>query len=317
MSKNFAKKASLAVALLAVVVLMLTGTFAWYTNTHAENIFTGSKSEPETPSTPVLHDDFDPETGQKEVYVENMGDEESVLYVRIKLNEFLDLSTDQYPESIAESDWVTHKPVKDGDWYHHEDCGNANSAGDSFHDYFTWHWGSDWSSGEEVKSQKWYLPAANMTGEYAVYNKGEYVDDTTDYSELTQDEKDALGLKQTPAAGICSIDYYLNGMSEAEQKAYIGWIYDFNDGWVYWSQPLKGQEATGLLLKAVETDTEKLKDYDYCYIIDVILDAVDADDLPMWIDGADSVDPEITVKADSASEEGKAALEIIKAIAVY
>lgn len=315
-SKNFAKKVSATGIVLIIAMLMLTSTYAWYSATHVENIFTGTKSEPEEPSTSVLHDDFDPETGQKEVYVENTGDSESVIYVRIKLNEFLDLNTNKRPDMIAESDWITHTPIIGADGaYHYEDCENQNPSGDKFHNYFTWHWGSDRSSGTEVNSRKWYLPVSKMTGEYAVYNKGAYADDTTDYSDLSQEEKDALGLKQTPAAGIVSIYDYLDNMDEAQQKAYVGWIYDV-DGWAYWSQPLVGGEVTGLLLTSVDVNKDLLKDDDYCYIIDVIMDAVDADDLPMWIDGAASVDTDITDKADKASIEGKTVLDIIKSIPV-
>lgn len=312
-NRDFHKKVSGVVALVTIMALMLTGTFAWYATSHAENIFTGEKSTEEIPPS-ILHDDFDPDTGQKEVYVENTGDPESIIYVRLKLNEFLDLKIKQRPEVIDEKDWITHKPIKGADnAYHHEDCENTNNADKKFHDYFTWYWGSDWSTGTEVKTQKWYLPAAKMTGEFAEYNKGAYVDDTTDYSTLTAAERDALGLKQTPLASISSIDYYL-GMSAAEQTAYVGWIYDFNDGWAYWSQPLKGGEATGMLLKSVVTDKEKLKNNDYCYIIDVILDAVDKADLPMWIDHAPSIDENITALAEQASAEGQRVLSIIEGI---
>jgi len=149
-----------------------------------------------------------------------------------------------------------------------------------------------------------------MVGEYASYNKGTYVDDTTDYGSLTRLEREELGIKQTPVGGIICIDEYLK-MTARGQRAYIGWIYDA-DGWAYWSQPLKGGEATGLLLSSVTAIQSKLKDYDYCYIIDVIMDVVDADDLPMWTDNANSVDPDITGNAPPASGEAKQVLDIIK-----
>lgn len=296
--RNFAKKASALVAALLVFALMLGGTFAWYAASHAENIFTGTKQTEEEPP-PYLHDDFDPDTGQKEVYVENSGDPESVIYVRLKLEEFMDLTISKRPEVVT--DWVTHKPVKGDDgWYHHEDCKNANAAGECFHDYFTWHWGYDWATG--TSAQKWYKPAKDQPEENVF---GGYVQDITDY----ENEADKSGLKQTPAGQIMSIDYYLNQLSASQQSAYIGWIYD-TDGWVYWSRPLKGGEATSMLLTKVDTDKNKLKDNDYCYIIDVIMDAVDADDLPMWTQGAGSKDDD-KILTDKASAQAVQALEII------
>lgn len=300
--RNFTKRASALVAALTVFALMLGGTYAWYATTHAENIFTGEKqTEPEIPP-PYLHDDFDPETGQKEVYVENSGDEESVIYVRLKLEEFMDLTVKERPEVIT--DWQTHMPVKGDDgWFHHEDCENKNAAGECFHDYFSWNWGYDWNG--DVKHTKWYKPSADQPAEN-VFDS--YVQDTADYSNVA----DKTGLKQTAAGMIMSIDYYLNAYTLDQQKAYVGWIYD-TDGWVYWSQPLKGGEATSMLLRSVDTDKELLKDTDYIYIIDVIMDAVDADDLPMWLEGAGSREDD-KITTDPASDMAKQALNIITTI---
>ncbi|MCL1872661.1 MAG: hypothetical protein FWF85_00905 [Clostridiales bacterium] len=301
LKRNLNKKVSAIAAGVFIVAILLVGTFAYYASVSVENIFTGSKTTPpDEPPPAVLHDDFDPNTGQKDVYVENTGDPDSLMYVRVKFNEFLDLSTNTRPLTIAETDWFTHCPSHPDSSCIFNDCMKANNNGDKFHDYFSWTLGG----------QKWYMPASKMVGEYASYNKGTYVDDTTDYGSLTRLEREELGIKQTPVGGIICIDEYLK-MTARGQRAYIGWIYDA-DGWAYWSQPLKGGEATGLLLSSVTAIQSKLKDYDYCYIIDVIMDVVDADDLPMWTDNANSVDPDITGNAPPASGEAKQVLDIIK-----
>jgi hypothetical protein len=62
----------------------------------------GQTTEPYTPPPTVLHDDFDPRIGQKEVYVENTGDPGAVLFVRVKFHEFLDVTTNARPAVIEE-----------------------------------------------------------------------------------------------------------------------------------------------------------------------------------------------------------------------
>ncbi|MCL2111880.1 MAG: signal peptidase I [Clostridiales bacterium] len=302
--ENLGRRVSAAVAALTVVAFMGTATLAYYANVSVENIFSGSKA-PEQHDLPlvVLHDDFDPDAGHKDVYVENTGSPEDALFVRIKLNEFLELTADARPETIDGADWLAHVPLYADEAYHYEDCGNATVAGHKFHDYFVWTLGG----------QKWYMPASMMTGEHAAYNKGVYVNDATDYSGLSPEERDELGLRQTLYANIIWIGEYLYGLSEEDQLAYVGWIYDA-DGWAYWSRPLMGGEATGLLLGGVAINMGALDNTAYCYIIDVIMDAVDEADLPMWMDDADSVDPEIAGKAEQASEEAKQALEIVKSL---
>lgn len=92
MKKNWftRKKAAGGISLVAVIALLLMGTFAWYDFTQAaENVFTGPFVR-----EVLLHDDFDGEaaaewdeyqTINKDVYVENTGNTD--VYVRVKLTE--------------------------------------------------------------------------------------------------------------------------------------------------------------------------------------------------------------------------------------
>jgi len=239
------RKFLIAVIVLVAAVILMAGTFAWQQMASKLNEFIGHK-------TGITgRDDFNPKTGMKDVYVENNGETE--VFVRIKLKERMDLTkntniTDPWQAHIYES-----SPA---------DCGHLNSANKYFHDYFTW----------EMGGQKWYMPSDGSSP---------IVQDTGIYNSSTP------GAKQTPAVQFIKAADYLS-LSAAAQEAFVGWIYD-TDGYAYWSQPLAKDEATGLLLHKVNTDSS-LKGTEYYYAIDVIFEAVDIEDIPMWTQGAPSVD---------------------------
>ncbi|MCL1858845.1 MAG: hypothetical protein FWF92_06390 [Oscillospiraceae bacterium] len=198
----------------------------------------------------ILHDDFDGH--KKHVYVENPNNVE--LFVRIKLNEAMKLGSNSW-RPTTNSDWHTHTPGASC-----ADCGNYNADNHKFHDYFTWTLGG----------QKWYMPGTSAV-----------VTDNNVYNSSTP------GARQTPNAQIITMAVYMQ-MTDQQGKDYIGWIYD-TDGYAYWSQPLGYQEATGLLLNNVATSSS-LYNTDYYYAIDVILETVDINDIPMWTQGAAASD---------------------------
>ncbi|MCL2772323.1 MAG: hypothetical protein FWD71_03145 [Oscillospiraceae bacterium] len=268
------KKPLIFITVLVAAVLLVAGTFAWQQMVHKVNEFTGSKNGE------VLHDDFNPNTGEKEVYVENTGTGE--LFIRVKLNETMDLTSNERPSDPI--DWKSHVYKTS-----YADCGNSNDNGDLFHKYFNWVMGG----------QKYYMPA---NGSEPV------VQDTNIYNGGTP------GVGQTPlitANQLITVETYLS-MSTAEKSAFKGWIFD-NDGYIYWSQPLKKDEVTGLLLNRVDTDPS-LNDTDYYYAIDVISEAVDIKDIRMWTEGAESVDGS-GKHFPEATTAGKAVISSIVALA--
>jgi len=266
-------KLKIVASLVTAFALFATGTFAWGQIVNKVNEFTGQKpNEPDV----TLHDDFDPGTGNKDVYVENTGT--GPIYVRIKLNEAMNLTS--YTWRPGTSDWVTHKPAGGN----LADCGNANAAGDKFHDYFRWTMGG-W---------KWYMPASGSNP---------VVTDNTIYSGTES------GVKQTPDATVITIAEYL-AKWPYDQEAFVGWIYDPADGYVYWSQPLQAGEATGLLLSQVDR-LPGLNNKDYYYAIDVILEAADKKDADnMWLKNLPSVDG-ATQQVLASDPDGQAAVTII------
>ena len=289
--RGFHKKISITLASVAIFSMLLTGTFAWFSGTiQAENVFTGIKTSTLPPV--ALHDDF--ENPNKDIYVENFGD--TPVYVRVKLSEVWDLTTNKKPNPMPiTTKWHIHSPglvVKNGriqlDY-------QATTDNDIFHDNFIWSWGKG--------RQKDYIKADGSSPDNV------YQDKQADIDAMKLSDPSRVG--RTPLGDIICVDEYISpGFNTA---AYVGWIYDV-DGWAYWSRPLKKDEVTSLLLDGVET--KDMDDYDFYYVIDVKMEAVNIADLQnMWIEGKPSVDNQ-SAQTEKATTQGIAALNIIKAIPI-
>jgi len=251
--KNMARNKKSFIATMAIVlilILMATATFAWQQTAHKVNEFIGNKKGI------ILHDDFYGNT--KDVYVENTGTGE--IFIRIKLNETLKIGS-----NTPIQNWVTHKYINSA-----VDCGQVNNATDRdlFHSYFKWTMGG----------QKYYMPGSTDSS-------GTLSQDSHIYTSATPGAK--LTPPINPATQIILWSVYSNMNANAKAN-YIGWIYD-SDGYVYWSKPLQPDSATGLLLHGVTIESI-LTNREYYYAIDVIVEAVDLEDIPMWTTGAQSVD---------------------------
>jgi len=266
MFKN--KRVLAGISACLVCALLLTGTYAWQQTVQKTNEFIGTGGG-------VLHDDFNPKTGDKDVYVENLNS--SPAFVRVKLVESMHLADNIWRPGPADEFVHTYETSA-------EDCGHSNVSGELFHDYFTWHMGG----------QKYYMPAT----------QGPVVTDINTYVSTDP------GVMQTPPTQIIKMGDYV-AMSPLEQDSFIGWIYD-TDGFAYWSQPLANGEVTGILLHKVDTNPI-LNGSNYYYAIDVQGEVVDKADLAMWIDGAESVDKSGT-KYDVATDNAKVLLNRFNAI---
>ena len=270
------KRISVGVALFCVFALLLSSTFAWQQMVQKTNEFIGTGGG-------ILHDDFDPKTGKKDIYVENKSS--NPVFVRVKLDEAMNLT---------DSEW---RPEKEDKIIHTfeisaEDCGHTNLVDQKFHDYFMWNMGG----------QKWYMPASGNS----VFTDKNAV---TDINEYTQADE-ANGAKLTPDAVIVTMADYINNILPNNPGGFTGWIYD-TDGFAYWSLPLDANGGvTGLLLNKVEW-IPALNGTNYYYAIDVQGEIVDAEDLPMWIDGAESVDKS-GVKYNVATNSAKELLNWFK-----
>jgi len=255
-------------AICCAVAIFMSATFAYEEIFRARNVFHNRRPTDEV----TIHDDFDPDVGQKDVFVENVGN--VPLYVRVKLQEYMDLTTD-YADP-ADHQWITHKYNISA-----ANCG-LGMNGALFHDYFTWTMGG----------QKWYMPG--KTSPNSIVN-----DKGIDYTGVP-------GAKQTPNASITTSAMFL-AMTAQQQKDYVGWIFS-PDGYAYWSKPLLGGDATGLLLHGV-TISDKIKKETYYYAINVVVEVVDDMDLPMWTSGAQPVAP--GNKHPEADADGKEIIKIV------
>jgi len=265
-------KIKVIVAVVCVAALIMTGTLALEQIIQYTNEFTGEYDDKGPGPDIVLHDDFNPKINQKDVYVENRG--EVTMFIRVKLEEAMKIGGND-AENQKNKEW---KPGA-SDWRTHDytisaiDCDNTNAEGQKFHDYFKWTMGG----------QKNYIP----------YTGTDTVAHNLDVSQSTA---------TTPNAQIISVDDYL-AMSPAEQKDFVGWILDPDDGYAYWSQPLTPGDVTGLLLNGVESLSTTLKK-NYYYGIKVSVEAVDVDDTAMWIAGDPPKDGgnQLTQASDNGQE---------------
>jgi len=263
------KRALAGISVCLTGALLLTGTYAWRQTVQKTNEFIGTGGG-------VLHDDFNPQTGEKDIYVENISN--APVYVRLKLTEAMDLTDNSWrPGSMDEFVHTCGASVAD--------CGHDNLKGEKFHDYFEWVMGG----------KKFYMPAA----------KGPVVTDTTVYDGSEN------GVKETPDATVITMAAYL-AMDQTGRESFIGWIYDA-DGFAYWSQPLQaGHGVTGLLLHWVNTDPS-LDGTNYYYSINVQGEIVDNEDLAMWIDHAYSSDNS-GMQYDEATPDAKILLNWFKGL---
>ena len=185
----------------------------------------------------------------------------------------------------------------------------------TFRNYFTWTMGGQ-DTTDNPTGQTVYMPTFNMNkdslaadingtlegntgGAYKDYvkytdgqqvTKNEYVDADDNIVDEGNGEGEGNGgaegvnyktiasrthtAKETLTASVITMKTY-NSKSDDEKDAFVGWVWD-EDGWAYWSQPIKTGNATGLLLDKVST---KDKADEWYYGINVVAQFVTANDL--------------------------------------
>lgn len=101
-SRKRRKALSIILAVAMVATMLLSGTLAFYYNATATNEFDGQMLTKEV----VAHDDFNEESGNKDIYMENLG--ESTVYVRVKLTEDFRLNQEK---DVAPTTYNPETPV--------------------------------------------------------------------------------------------------------------------------------------------------------------------------------------------------------------
>ncbi|MDR3239790.1 MAG: hypothetical protein LBT44_06850 [Clostridiales bacterium] len=235
--------AGVSAAVLAAALLG-AGTYAWFSfGQEAKNEFSGEGSNPGG----RLHDDFDGHLN-KDVYVENFGNRP--LFVRVQLNEYMEVSDQPLVQGAAKDDlstWIPHTPDVDV-----EICDQV------FHAY--WDWKLSGNDGE-----RYYLPTSDTDQNSTAPDLGEHF-------WTAEDAAGNPNLKPVPASEVI----FMRDWTEDMIGPY--WVFD-EDGWAYWAEPLEPDSVTGLLLHQVKQIQET--DSNFYYAIDVILQIATLDDIDL------------------------------------
>ncbi len=284
------KKVSIAViSTILAIVLTLGSTMAWQSISQIarnERLFTASLGG-------RLHDDFDGKN--KDVYVENYGDQPII--TRVMLKEFLEYGPDAgQPSGVdrvpVDPDTAMQAPEK---WKIHKPTGEDLTVCDSkVHAHLKYKFGG----------QTTYLPTFNMNQDslapdingtfkknfedyvnYAekadpvtgneVYDKDKNNDDEGAASQEGVNITTKKNVSHTPTktleGTVISMEAWL-----ANPKPGPYWVYD-TDGWAYWAQPIEPKTATGLLLD--EVTVTNAPGENFYYAIDVICQCTTMEDL--------------------------------------
>ncbi len=290
------KKTQLIIVLVLLASITGTGTLAWV-------VLSNQRSALKPVPNVNLHDDSLGEN--KDIYVENSGEE--AIFLRVRLAEYLDYNGVPVYENTVLDDpntWITHSFTQSETSYGSgvynyipENCGRE------LHDIYIWQMGG----------QKFYMPATSKekggggTEAVTVKNPVDYADLLQKYfadnsavltlisnyssgfitSEQLQALKTAIAaipsnnanklseVQLTLGAKVISMTQWVSGDDRVNvSKKAIGgfWVVDI-DGWCYWANPLQSGEATGLLLNSL-TRTGLELDYSHNYGVEAWLQAV-------------------------------------------
>ncbi len=277
------KQLAAVIAAVLVVVIAMTGTYAW------RSISQTALNEAAAGSNPGgrLHDDFDGEN--KDIYVENFSDTDYI-FARIQLREYMETGKDAGLDKnnpardavpvLAGTDinntatWTVHTPGASHSFFHSTywkwTMGgstvymptfnkNKDSLAADINGTFAGPDGDPATENDRYGDYVDYILGQQKTDD-AVYDADEDEDDegaaaVEGVDILTQEETHTA--KQTQSATVLTM---------AEWKAMgapVGkyWVYD-TDGWAYWAEAIEPGEATGLLLDGIELQ-KRLSDWYY------------------------------------------------------
>jgi len=259
----------ITVSVLIILMLSIVGTFAW-TNFSAAIINSwvglGSGSPNDGSDRPggTLHNNHEENSPHKQVFIENWGNEE--IFVRIRLDEYMELgngagnkseSLDQYGNPIANplNEAVPLIPGTDINdtttWRHNEPA-------------FRTYWQL------EMGGQAYFLPVlqANQASESYVSNIGNAV--------VTEDSlnDDGVPARQTPMAQVMTMAQWIDSGNPIGNY----WVID-EDGWAYWASSIQPGNVTGLLVNGITSVSQPYEDYYFGIHVDAQMATKDLDEL--------------------------------------
>ena len=333
------KQVSAVFAAVLVVVIALTGTYAW------RSISQTALNEAASGGNPGgrLHDDFN--GSNKDIYVENFGD--IPIFARIQLREYMETGKDAGINKDDPNRDAT--PVLAGTDINDISTWTVHTLGDSHASFHSEYW--KWTLGGETV----FMPTFNKNkdslaadingtfagpdgdpttdndryGDYVNYTLGEQKTgsavydadaDEEDEGEAAVEGVDIETREETHAAKATQNATVLSMAEWKAQGAPRGkyWVYD-TDGWAYWAEAIQPGEATGMLLDGIELQKNLT---DWYYAIKVTAQFATADDLGSKTDSDGffqegmtddallllsgiSGNPAVTVRADGDAKIGK------------
>ncbi len=284
------KKVSIAIiSTILAIVLTLGSTMAWQSISQIarnERLITASLGG-------RLHDDFDGKN--KDVYVENYGDQPIV--TRVMLKEFMEFGPDSGQPTGADRvsidpDTAIYAPEK---WKIHTPTTDDLTVCDSkVHSYLKYKFGGKTT----------YLPTFNMNQDSLVPDiNGTFKENFEDYvnyaekpdavsgNEVCDKDKnnDDEGAAAQEGVNITTKRDVSHTPTETLEGTVISmkdwlanpvpgpyWVYD-TDGWAYWAQQIEPKTATGLLLDEVAVTNAPGENF--YFAIDVICQCTTMEDL--------------------------------------
>ena len=277
------KQLAAVIAAVLVVVIAMTGTYAW------RSISQTALNEAAAGSNPGgrLHDDFDGEN--KDIYVENFSDTDYI-FARIQLREYMETGKDAgLDKNNPARDAV---PVMAGTDINNTASWTVHTPGASHASFHSTYW--KWTMGGSTV----YMPTFNKNkdslaadingtfagpdgdpatendryGDYVDYILGQQKTDDAVYdADADEDDEGAAAVegediltqeeihtaKQTQSATVLTMaEWKAQGSPTGKY-----WVYD-TDGWAYWAEAIEPGEATGLLLDGIELQ-KRLSDWYY------------------------------------------------------
>ena len=297
------KQLAAVIAAVLVVVIAMTGTYAW------RSISQTALNEAAAGSNPGgrLHDDFDGEN--KDIYVENFSDTDYI-FARIQLREYMETGKDAgLDKNNPARDAV---PVLAGTDINNTATWTVHTPGASHSFFHSTYW--KWTMGGSTV----YMPTFNKNkdslaadingtfagpdgdpatendryGDYVDYILGQQKTDDAVYdADADEDDEGAAAVegediltqeeihtaKQTQSATVLTMaEWKAQGSPTGKY-----WVYD-TDGWAYWAEAIEPGEATGLLLDGIELQKHLS---DWYYAIHVSAQFATGDDIGNKVDG--------------------------------
>ncbi|WP_308004108.1 hypothetical protein [uncultured Lactococcus sp.] len=283
---NKEQKRKLALIAVLGAALLVGGTFAFQAfNQQAIN---DRLRDNEVEVGGRVHDYYNRETENKDVFVENYGQEE--IMARIRLSEFMEIQErgqSSFTPIVAGTSradvtsWTTWKPSA-------LNLDNREGVSNAFDEFSNLTFGWQRGTGEEAEFAPWYLPTFNLderddrtasAGHARDYFTSNVTDGVTNGATHPGDGTGAYWTEDSPPYDntdgewfgsqvmrnveqhvqqerpAMTMEQWEHDLSD-EEKIGDFWVIDHQTGWAYWASKVRPKETTSYLLDAAQMTEE-------------------------------------------------------------